>query len=95
MERKTRMRGVACALLLALLAVCGYIGAGREQTQTVSAAVTRLTLPEQTQDDAQDAAEKQVRLWYVIEAIAAEEKLEAKDDERGKKVVELILANAK
>ena len=45
--------------------------------------------------DAQDAAEKQVRLWYIIEAIAAEEKLEAKDDERGKKVVELILANAK
>ena len=45
--------------------------------------------------DAQDAAEKQVRLWYVIEAIAAEEKLEAKDDERGKKVVEFILANAK
>ena len=45
--------------------------------------------------DAQDAAEKQVRLWYVIEAIAAEENLEAKDDERGKKVVELILANAK
>ena len=45
--------------------------------------------------DAQDAAEKQVRLWYVIEAIAVEEKLEAKDDERGKKVVELILANAK
>ena len=45
--------------------------------------------------DAQDAAEKQVRLWYVIEAIAAEEKIEAKDDERGKKVVELILANAK
>ena len=45
--------------------------------------------------DAQDAAEKQVRLWYVIEAIAAEEKIEAKDDERGKKVVEFILANAK
>lgn len=58
MERKTRMRGVACALLLALLAVCGYVGAGREQTQTVSAAVTRLSLPEQTQDDAQDAAER-------------------------------------
>ena len=45
--------------------------------------------------DAQDAAEKQVRLWYIIEAIAAEEKIEAKDDERGKKVVELILANVK
>ena len=58
MERKTRVRGVACALLLALLAVCGYIGAGREQSQTVSAAVTRITLPEQTQDDAQDAAER-------------------------------------
>ena len=58
MERKTRMRGVACALLLALLAVCGYVGAGREQTQTVSAAVTRITLPEQMQDDAQDAAER-------------------------------------
>lgn len=45
--------------------------------------------------DAQEAAEKQVRLWYVIEAIAAEEKLEATDEERGKKVVELILANVK
>ena len=45
--------------------------------------------------DAEDVATKQVRLWYVIDAIAAEEKLEAKDDERGKKVMELILANAK
>ena len=45
--------------------------------------------------DAQDAAEKQVRLWYIIEAIAAEEKIEAKDEERGKKVVDLILANVK
>ena len=45
--------------------------------------------------DAEDVATRQVRLWYVIDAIAAEEKLEAKDDERGKKVMELILANAK
>ncbi len=45
--------------------------------------------------DAQEAAEKQVRLWYIIEAIAAAEKIEAKDDERGKQVVEFILANAK
>ncbi len=45
--------------------------------------------------DAEAAAAKQVRLWYIIDAIAKEENLEAKDDERGKKVVEFILANAK
>ena len=45
--------------------------------------------------DAEDAATRQVRLWYVIDAIAAAEKIEAKDDERGKKVVEFVLANAK
>ena len=45
--------------------------------------------------DAEEAAAKQVRLWYVLDAIATAEKIEAKDDERGKKVVELILANAK
>ena len=45
--------------------------------------------------DAEDAATRQVRLWYVIEAIAREEKIEAKDEEKGKKVIEFILANAK
>ena len=45
--------------------------------------------------DAEDAATKQVRLWYVIDAIAAAEKIEAKDEEKGKKVIEFILANAK
>ena len=45
--------------------------------------------------DAEDAAVKQVRLWYVLEAIAKEEKIEAKDEELGKKTVEFILANAK
>ncbi len=45
--------------------------------------------------DAKTAATNQVRLWYIIDAIAAEEKLEAKDDEKGKKVIDLILANAK
>ena len=45
--------------------------------------------------DAEAVATKQVRLWYVIDAIAAAEKIEAKDDERGKKVMEFILANAK
>ena len=45
--------------------------------------------------DAEATAEKQVRLWYVLDAIAKEEKIEAKDEEKGKKVVEFILANAK
>ena len=45
--------------------------------------------------DAEDAATRQVRLWYVLEAIAKAENIEAKDDELGKKVVEFILANAK
>lgn len=45
--------------------------------------------------DAEEIATKQVRLWYILDAIAKEEKIEASDEERGKKVVEFILANAK
>ena len=45
--------------------------------------------------DAEDAATRQVRLWYVLDAIAKEEKIEAKEDEVGKKVIEFVLANAK
>ena len=45
--------------------------------------------------DAETAAEKQVRLWYVLEEIAKAEKIEAKDEEKGKKVIEFVLANAK
>ena len=45
--------------------------------------------------DAEENATKQVRLWYVVDAIAEAEKIEAKDDERGKKVIEFVLANAK
>jgi FKBP-type peptidyl-prolyl cis-trans isomerase (trigger factor) len=45
--------------------------------------------------DAEENATKQVRVWYLIDAIAREEKIEAKDEERGKKVVEFIIANAK
>ena len=45
--------------------------------------------------DAEDAATKQVRLWYVLDAIAKAEKIEAKDDEIGKKAIEFVLANAK
>lgn len=50
---------------------------------------------EQIMKDAEETATKQVRLWYIIDAIATEEKIEAKDDEKGKKVIELVLANAK
>lgn len=45
--------------------------------------------------DAEETATKQVRLWYVIDAIAKAENIEAKDDEKGKKVMEFVLANAK
>ena len=45
--------------------------------------------------DAQAVSEKQVRLWYVIDAIAKAENIEAKDEEKGKKVIEFILQNAK
>ena len=50
---------------------------------------------EQILKDAEENATRQVRLWYVIDAIAKEEKIEAKDEERGKKVMEFVLANAK
>lgn len=46
------------------------------------------------QADAQEAAERQVRLWYVLEAIAEAEGIED-GDERGKKAIDLVLANAK
>ena len=45
--------------------------------------------------DAEEASTKQVRLWYVLEAIAKAENIEAKDEERGKKVIDFVLANAK
>ncbi len=45
--------------------------------------------------DAEDAATKRVRIWYIIDAIAEAEKIEAKDDERGRKVIDFILANVK
>ena len=45
--------------------------------------------------DAEENGTKQVRLWYLIDAIAKAENIEAKDEERGKKVLDFILANAK
>lgn len=47
------------------------------------------------QKDAEEAAERRVRTWYVLSAIAKEEGIDAADEELGKKVVDLILANAK
>ena len=46
-------------------------------------------------EDASAAATKQVRLWYIIDAIAEAEKIEANDDERGRKVIDFVLANVK
>lgn len=45
--------------------------------------------------DAEENAERQVRLWYLIEAIAKAEKIEADDATRGQKVLEVIMANIK
>ena len=50
---------------------------------------------EKIRKEAEEGAERQVRLWYVIEAIAKAEKIEASDNEIGQKVVEFVLANAK
>ena len=45
--------------------------------------------------DADEAAERQVRMWYIVEAIAKQEKIEADEESLGQKVIEFILANAK
>ena len=45
--------------------------------------------------DAEEAATKQVRLWYILDGIAKAEKIEASDEERGKKVIDFILENVK
>jgi len=50
---------------------------------------------EKIQSDAEEAAERRVRTWYVLSAIAKEEGIDAAGDDFGKKVVDLILANAK
>ena len=77
-------------------AMDGYL---QELSQRAQASGLDASYFEQNRDkilkDAEDTATRQVRLWYVIDAIAAAEKLEAGDDERAKKVVEFILANAK
>ena len=45
--------------------------------------------------DAEEAATRQVRLWYVLDEIVKAEQIEAKDEEKGKKAIEFVLANAK
>jgi trigger factor len=44
---------------------------------------------------AMEIAEKQTRLFYIVDAIAEKEKIESNDQDRGKKVLEFILANVK
>jgi FKBP-type peptidyl-prolyl cis-trans isomerase (trigger factor) len=45
--------------------------------------------------DAEETATKQVRLWYIIDEIAKAENIDAKDEEKGKKVIDFVLANVK
>ena len=45
--------------------------------------------------DADSAAERQVRLWYILDAIATAEKIEAGDGERNRKALDMVLAAAK
>ena len=51
-KRRRKMRGMGCAFFLLLLAVCGYVGAQREGTRTVSAPVTRSAIQLSTVGDA-------------------------------------------
>lgn len=45
--------------------------------------------------EAEETAERQVRIWYVIDAIAKAEKLDGTSEDVGKKVIDLIFAAAK
>lgn len=45
--------------------------------------------------EAEEGAIKRIRLWYILQAIATAEKIEASDEELGKKAIEFVLANAK
>ena len=77
-------------------AMDGYLNELAQRMQYAGVAPEYL---EQNRDkilkDAEANAERQVRLWYVLEAIAAAEKIEADDKERGKKTIEFVLANSK
>lgn len=51
---------------------------------------------EKIMKDAEEAALRQVRLWFVLDAIAKAENIEVKENENlGAKVIEFVLANAK
>ena len=45
--------------------------------------------------DAYEAAARQIRGWYILDAIAKAEKIEAGEDELARKALEFVLANAK
>ena len=77
-------------------AMDGYLG---ELAQRAQYSGLDASYFEQNRDkilkDAEETATKQVRLWYVLEGIAKAENIEAKDEERGKKVIAFVLENAK
>ena len=50
---------------------------------------------EKIMKDAQEAAERQVRLWYILEGIAKAEGIDEKDGDLGKKAIDFVLANTK
>lgn len=45
--------------------------------------------------DSEEAATRQVRLWYIFSAIAKIEGIDTSVDDLGKKIIDLVLANAK
>lgn len=51
------IRGISCALLLILLAVCGYIGSQSSESRAVSVDVTRRTIAWETAEESALSAE--------------------------------------
>lgn len=78
------MRAVCGVFLLTLLAICGYIGAGRESVQTVSVAVSRESyILEEMSADSLQAASQQLKLERereiaLLQQVVASEAADAK-----------------
>lgn len=81
----SQVRGVRDRILNQFAERAQYSGLGADYFEKNSEKILK---------DAEDSATNQVRLWYIIDAIGEAENIPAGDD-RGKKVIDLILANAK
>ena len=81
----TQVRGTRDGILQQFAERAQYSGLGADYFEKNSEKILK---------DAEESATKQVRLWYLIDAIAKAENIPEGDD-RGKKVMELILSNAK